>query len=325
MNAARKHPVMVVCSACRDPCLGRALLIGKGAPSMTRPNEASDLETRGKALYDFGNTILYASKIDPRFCWMLYVPPDIHEPGPAPQLIVSMHGTGRNVADYRNWFSEFGQWNRCVVLAPLFPAGSGGNGDRDGYKYILDDGIRYDQILLGMVAEIEAKYSLRFPRFALWGYSGGGHFTHRFLLLHPERLWAASIGAPGSVTLIDPQRDWWVGTRDMHALFGKTVDQAAMRAVAVHMVVGGADRETWEITHRPGGRRTMDGADDAGATRPDRLESLRRNFEAQGVRVTFDLVPGIAHDGPRLVEKAKLFFAQTLRAMRQANGEQSGY
>lgn len=94
--------------------------------------QTSELQKRGKALYDFGNTILYASKVDPRFCWMLYVPPDIHEPGPAPELIVSMHGTGRNVADYRNWFSEFGQWNRCIILAPLFPAGVRGDGDRDG-------------------------------------------------------------------------------------------------------------------------------------------------------------------------------------------------
>lgn len=280
----------------------------------------TELAARGKALYDFGNTILYASKVDPRFCWMLYVPPDIHEPGPAPQLIVSMHGTGRNVADYRNWFSEFGQWNRCIILAPLFPAGN--DGDRDGYKYILDNGIRYDEILLAMVAEIEEKYDLLFPRFALWGYSGGGHFTHRFLLLHPERLWAASIGAPGSVTLIDPEHDWWVGTRDMQALFGKAPNPEAMRQVAVHMVVGGADRETWEITHKPGAKRYMEGGNDAGATRPDRLETLRRNFEAHGVQGSFELVPGISHDGPRLVNKAKVFFANTLRAMRKANGEQ---
>ena len=35
---------------------------------------------------------------------------------------------------------------------------------------------------------------------------GGGHFTHRFLMLQPKRLWAAAIGAPGSVTLLDPTR-----------------------------------------------------------------------------------------------------------------------
>jgi len=278
--------------------------------------ETSEKQQRGSALYDYGNTILYASRHDPRFSWCLYVPPDIHEPGPAPELIVSMHGTGRNVTDYRNWFSDFGRWNRCVVLAPLFPAGVRGDGDRDGYKYIQEGEIRYDEVLLAMVAEVEERYGLRFPRFALWGFSGGGHFAHRFLLLHPRRLWAVSIGAPGSVTLLDPDRDWWVGTRDMQRLFGIAPDIAAMRRVAVHMAVGGADRETWEITHRPGTRHWMEGANDAGATRPDRLETLRRNLAAHGIEAQFDIVPGVAHDGARVVTKAQDFFARTLRRMR---------
>ncbi|HWX48345.1 MAG TPA: alpha/beta hydrolase [Roseomonas sp.] len=278
--------------------------------------ETSEKQQRGSALYDYGNTILYASRHDPRFSWCLYVPPDIHEPGPAPELIVSMHGTGRNVADYRNWFSDFGRWNRCVVLAPLFPAGVRGDGDRDGYKYIQEGEIRYDEVLLAMVAEVEERYGLRFPRFALWGFSGGGHFAHRFLLLHPQRLWAVSIGAPGSVTLLDPDHDWWVGTRDMQRLFGIAPDIAAMRRVAVHMAVGGADRETWEITHRPGTRHWMEGANDAGATRPDRLETLRRNFAAHGIEAQLDILPGVAHDGARVVTKAQDFFARRLRAMR---------
>jgi hypothetical protein len=281
-------------------------------------NEESELLQRGRALYDTGNTILYASRHDPRFSWMLYVPRDLHEEGPAPELIVSMHGTGRNVHDYRNWFSEFGRWNRCIVLAPLFPAGVRGDGDRDGYKYIADGDIRYDHVLLAMVEEIEEKYGLRFPQFALWGYSGGGHFTHRFLLLHPQRLWAASIGAPGSITRIDPARDWWVGTRDMQARFGTAPDLEALRRVAVHMAVGDADRETWEITHKPGARRWMEGANDAGATRPDRIEALRRNFEGHGIKVELDIVPGVSHDAARVLPRVQDFFARTLRRRRAA-------
>jgi pimeloyl-ACP methyl ester carboxylesterase len=282
----------------------------------------SELEERGRALYDFGNTILYASRKDPRFSSCLYVPPDLHEPGPAPELIVSMHGTGRNVADFRDHFSEFGRWNRCIILAPLFPAGIGASGDRDGYKYVLDSGIRYDEIVLDMVAEVEERYGVKFPRFAIWGFSGGGHFSHRFLLLHPQRLWAASIGAPGSVTLLDQTRDWWVGTRNMQELFGIAPDIAAMKRVAVHMAVGGADRETWEITHKPGAKRWMEGGNDAGATRPDRIETLRRNFEQAGIDVTLDIVPGVAHDSARVVPRAQEFFARTLRGMRAGTAGQ---
>ncbi|MDB5359229.1 MAG: hydrolase [Rhodospirillales bacterium] len=52
-------------------------------------------------------------------------------------------------------------------------------------------------------------------------------------MLHPDRLWAASIGAPGSVTLLDLTRDWWVGTRDVQARFGIAVDPDTMAKVQV--------------------------------------------------------------------------------------------
>ena len=81
--------------------------------------------------------------------------------------------------------------------------------------------VRYDHILLAMVEEVAEHYGLRFDRFALFGYSGGGHFAHRFLMLQPHKLWGVSIGAPGSVTLLDPARDWWVGTRNFAELFGQ--------------------------------------------------------------------------------------------------------
>lgn len=271
---------------------------------------------RGTAMYDLGSTIIFASKGDARFSYCLYVPPGFATAATPVELIVAMHGTGRSFTEYRNALAEFGRWNNCIILAPLFPAGVRGDGNRDGFKYMAEGDIRYDQVLLSMVDEIGEKYGRRFDRFALFGYSGGGHFAHRFLMLHPDRLWAVSIGAPGSVTLLDPTRDWWVGTRDVQARFGIAIDQAAMAQVPVQMVVGGADLETWEITHREGGKNWMPGANDAGKTRPERLGSLRASFEAAGVTVQFDLIAGMAHDGLRAVETVKDFFAKILTAKR---------
>ena len=82
------------------------------------------------------------------------------------------------------------------------------------------------------------------------------------------------------------------------------------------MVVGAADLETWEITHREDGRYFMPHANDAGRTRPERLESLRRSFEAAGIGVRFDLMPGVSHDGLRCVEPVKTFFADCLATRR---------
>ncbi len=89
--------------------------------------------------------------------------------------------------------------------------------------------IRYDHILLAMVDEVGERLGRTFADFMLFGFSGGGHFAHRFFYLHPQRLSAVSIGAPGAVTLIDDQRDYWVGTRDLAARFGTAIDLPAMR------------------------------------------------------------------------------------------------
>ena len=271
---------------------------------------------RGRQIYDLGHTTAFASKSDPRFSYCLYVPPRVD--GAAPDLMVAMHGTGRAFMAYRDAFADFGRWNNCIVLCPLFPVGVRGDGNRDGFKYIEEAGIRYDEVLLSIVAEVGERYGIDVSRFALFGYSGGGHFAHRFFLFQPKRLWAVSVGAPGSVTLLDPARDWWVGVHDVRERFGVDLDIEAMKAVPVQLVVGAADLETWEITHREGGRNWMPGANDAGRTRPERLDALRRSFEAAGIQVRLDLVPNVPHDGNKVVGSVEDFFAEILKRRRAA-------
>jgi poly(3-hydroxybutyrate) depolymerase len=274
--------------------------------------ELDSFHQRASSQFDFGRTPVIALKSDPRFSYCLYVPR-----GEVEDLIVAVHGTGRGFVEYRDGFAEFGRWNRAAILCPLFPVGVLGDENRDGFKYIREGDIRYDHVLNDMVDEVSRRYGKDFGQFALFGYSGGGHFVHRYFMLHPNRLWAVSIGAPGSVTLLDPSRDWWVGTRNIEALFGQSIDTASMAKVPVQMIVGSADLETWEITHKEGKRHWMPGANDAGKTRPERLDSLRRSFEASGISVRFDLVPNMAHDGLRSVGPATEFLASSLEIRRQ--------
>jgi poly(3-hydroxybutyrate) depolymerase len=278
----------------------------------------NDLNDKARALYDLGSTAIFAAEADPRFHFCLYVPPAVAE-GRAVDLLVAVHGSSRtSFLEYRDAFATFGRWNDCAVLCPVFPIGVRGDGARHGYKYMAEGDIRYDQVLLGMVAETARKYGQDWDRFAIFGYSGGGHFAHRFAILHPRRLWAASIGAPGSVTLLDPAKDWWVGVRDLQQRFGIAFDAEALAKVPVQMVVGDADLETWEITHQPGSTYWMEGANDAGRTRPERLQSLRASFEAAGVDVRFDLVPGVSHDRLKVLGRVQDFLADALTARRSA-------
>lgn len=276
----------------------------------------SGAAARARAIYDYGQTAIFASSADPRFHLLLYVPPAAAD-GRKVDLLVAVHGTGRTSAlEFRDGFAEFGLYNDCAILCPIFPVNVLGDGARSGYKFMQEGDIRYDQILLSMVEEMAAKYGQDWSKFAIFGFSGGGHFAHRFAILHPDRLWAASIGAPGSVTLLDSNHDWWVGVRDIEARFGRPFDRQALAEVPVHMVVGTADLETWEITHKPGSAYYMEGANDAGETRPARLEALATSFRAAGVNVTLDKVAGVSHDRMSVLGHVKAFLTKVLAERR---------
>jgi len=278
---------------------------------------SSGSAARAKAIYDYGHTAIFACTADPRFHMLLYVPPAAAE-GRKVDLLVAVHGTGRTSAiEFRDGFAEFGLYNDCAILCPIFPMNARGDGARSGYKYIQEGDIRYDEILISMVEEMAQKYDQDWSKFAMFGFSGGGHFTHRFTLLHPQKLWAASIGAPGSVTLLDTERNWWVGVKDIKEQFGISLDIPALQKVAVQMVVGSADLENWEIMHAPGSKYYMEGANDAGNTRPERLKSLAKSFEKAGIAVSLTEVPGVSHDRMKVLDTVKAFLTRTLKEIRQ--------
>jgi pimeloyl-ACP methyl ester carboxylesterase len=153
----------------------------------------------------------------------------------------------------------------------------------------------------------------------LYGFSGGGHFTHRFLYLHPDRLRAASIGAPGSVTLPDDRSDYWVGCRNLEEVFGIALNPDAIMKVPVHLVVGGADRESWEITHKPGGKNWMENANMAGETRVDRIQTLEAALRGLGVKTRLDIMPGVSHDSVAASNRTRDFFLDVLKGRFEAD------
>src|SRR5690606_1815600 len=111
------------------------------------------------------------------------------------------------------------------------PAGIIDPHDLHNYKFIEYEGIRFDLALLSMVEEVSERYNVHSDRFYLHGFSGGGQFAHRFLYLHPERLAAVSIGAPGRITELDDSKKWWLGTGGMAERFGIEISIDAIREV----------------------------------------------------------------------------------------------
>lgn len=275
-------------------------------------------------LYDLGSTTVYSARADARFSYCLHVPRNFQVSDSPVELLVVVHGSPRTFMDFRAMFTDFADTNNVIVLSPLFPVGVCGNGNADGYKYMEEQDLRYDAVLLDMIAEVRERYQIAAQRFAMFGFSGGAQFVNRFLLLHCARIWAASIVAPGSVTLVDNQHDWWVGTRDLERRFGKALDLGALRDVAIQLVVGDADLDMQEITHKQGGRYWMPDANHAGSTRPERLAALHQSLVAAGAKTEMQVLPGVGHNPFPALDPARAFFTRSLAAHRKNSGTTYG-
>lgn len=250
----------------------------------------------------FGNAylnMLWHCPADPRFHYWVHLPDCYYdEEDPHYQLLVIIHGTGCAIEKYIEGAKELADKQHVAILAPMFPGGLLDHDDFNSYKLLSCDGVRYDQILLAMVDDMAKRYpGVETDKFFIFGHSGGGQFSNRFLLAHPDRLKAASIGAPGRPTFLNFGEDYFWGVRDFKKYFDKDVDLEAVRQVPVHISVG--EYDTKFIGESP-----------YGTNRVDRMKSLKANLESQGLTVAMDIIPGFEHaDGEKeRVQAAQNFF-----------------
>lgn len=267
------------------------------------------------SMFETGPSSVIASRMDPRFSYCFYVPERFDRANAAAMdLVVIVHGSERGMQTYRDDFAAFAEEHGVVVFCPLFPQNALHQGDLHSYKTLRGHGVDYDLILLDMIEELAGFYPVRTDRFLLYGFSGGGQFSHRFLMAHPERLMGVAIGAPGTVTLLDETRDYWVGTRDFDRLFGHAPDIAAMARVPVHLLIGDNDVNTrWcEIT--PGDPFFwMEDANHTGNDRVSRITALLDNFVAHGIAARMTGFAGVGHDDITMLDTVKAFFSECLK------------
>lgn len=275
-------------------------------------DEREVVKVKGKKalFFETGTTTQFACQFDSRFSFCLYVP-DSYEESISNQfsLAVIVHGTYRNAQQYRDEFIDFAEDTKSIILAPLFPGGITEPWECDSYKFLKMNNIHFDQVLLAMVDEVSKRYKINGKKFFLHGFSGGGQFVHRFFYFHPDRLIGVSIGAPGNVTYLDNTHPWYVGISDIIERFNMTLNINEMRRVPVLMVIGGEDTETWMINDRDA-PFWMEGLDSRGNTRIERLRALRDNFQQNGIHVHYEELPGVAHEGFKVLPVVKDFFSR---------------
>ncbi|CAH0028300.1 unnamed protein product [Clonostachys rhizophaga] len=277
-----------------------------------------------------GGFPIIQSRSDPRVSYGVYVPKDhYNELSNSTQdklpLLVNIHGTSRRMTALQvdDQLPKFADEIGCAVLAPLFPAGIEGPNDISSFKVLHTDSLRSDLALLNILDEVAYRWpGIDTTRIYLSGFSGGGQFAHRFLYLHPYRIAAASIGAPGRVTYPDQSKPWPQGISDVGEIFNTTVSMTNLNEVSLQFVVGEKDTEIhgsskfWEWLEK-----VMGSADDLppmNESRLDTVKKLRDTWTAAGVDSLLTIVPGVAHDSedPAMRKALWEFLGDQIRTRR---------
>jgi hypothetical protein len=280
-----------------------------------------------QAAFLVGRVPRVALASDPRISYALYVPRKHYNPNPSKPadgdavaalpklpLLVSVHGTRRNLSSTYDALIPFAESTPCGILSPLFPAGLDSPIDLDSYMFLRSKTLRSDLALLAMLDVIARRWpGIETEKVYLMGFSGGGQFAHRFLYLYPERIAAISVGAPGSVTLLDEEKNWPEGIADTKLLFDRQVDKELIRQVHIQLVIGGADvkihgeKAFWVWLQTMKMTRKSDEAPGDGDEknimvpmtqgRLETLQKLRTAWKEDGIESGFEVVDGVAHDG----------------------------
>ncbi|GAD96987.1 conserved hypothetical protein [Paecilomyces variotii No. 5] len=273
---------------------------------MDKPLSTADIPRQFlQTVFLLGHIPLKALASEPRVSYAMYIPPDHYDTeSPRLPLLVSVHGTGRNLSGlYGEELVSFANSTPCAILAPLFPAGLDGPNDLDSYKNLISLTLRSDLELFSILEEVAQRWpGIQTDKIFLMGFSGGGQFAHRFLYLYPERLAAVSVGAPGKVTKLDETQKWPAGTADVDTLFSRPVNKERIRQVPIQLIVGSADdsvhggTEFWDWVQQFRKRGNDGSSEHMAQGRIQALNELHSLWKEDGIESSLQVVDGVAHD-----------------------------
>jgi hypothetical protein len=217
----------------------------------------------------------------------------------AGRVVVVMHGTNRNAAEYRDSWVPLVEHRPWVVVAPEF--------DREDFPGVAAynlGGVVDDagdpvarsawtfSYIEPLVEQARARSGVRARTFDLFGHSAGAQFVHRYLEFVPDAPVRRAVAAnAGWYTEPDPEVDFPYGLRDAP----REVDLRTLFARDLTVLLGSDDVEEDNL-------RQDDGASRQGPTRIDRGERFHQlaSDEARDLGTPFhwtlQVVPGVAHD-----------------------------
>ncbi len=161
---------------------------------------------------------------------------------PDAEPLVLIHGISRNAPELVVRFAERANQLGVPLIAPLFRRESFGQ-----YQQVIDPrgGQRSDLALLDILNDVSRRFGIATGRIALFGFSGGAQFAHRFALLHAKRVRACVPVSAGWYTMPDPELAWPLGLAQSPI----PIDRGAP-TIPFHVIVGQRERDDDDALRR---------------------------------------------------------------------------
>ena len=258
--------------------------------------------------------------------YYLYVPPELDTPEAKQArhtLLVIPNNTGKISDDFSvheaDAMRRMAQVPSMVaglkvaVLMPVFPRPESDwkiytHGlDRDAFTTDKPEYRRFDLQLIAMIDDARERlalgHQLNFERRVLLnGFSAQAMFANRFTFVHPDRVKAAAIGAPGGwpiapvATYHHKPLRYPIGVADFREVTGTEVDMRELRRVPFMIFMGDND----DNDAVPYGD-AYENEDRAvifplfGLTPIERWEAAKNMYTQAGLNAEFKLYPGVGH------------------------------
>ncbi len=130
------------------------------------------------------------------------------------RVFVSVHGISRNATQHLEGFAAQAEIYGAVMLAPLFPLANFPSYQRLGTTANQE---RADLAFEQMLQDAAGWLDITPTPLCIFGFSGGGQFSHRYAMFNPKKVARMVIGAPGWYTFPDPDRQYPLGLRSAAA------------------------------------------------------------------------------------------------------------
>lgn len=247
-----------------------------------------------------GRLLRRALRADPGDEYLVYVPTTGAIDAP---LLVSVHGLSRSWIEQAEAFASACERHGVMLLAPYFVGEAHADYQRLGRA---GRGERADLFMHRCLQELASLTGADTTRLALFGWSGGAQFAHRYLMAYPHRVARAVVAAAGWYTFPDTTRKFPYGIRPSRRLPGLAFDPEAYLQVPVTVVVGADDTQSENL-------RSTDRVNaQQGLTRVERARNWAAAMQAQaaahgiGPQVTLLEVAGAGHSLAELCRRGAL-------------------